>query len=604
MRSTRSRRCCRAGAPTSATSLEGYATCPQRFMLERLLRVRAVEEPEQVVRIDALSKRSVIHRIFERFYDEWRGTGPAPLAPDAERRMRRIAGEECDAARDRGETGYPAMWEADRVELIEDCVRWLGRERDDELTRAAAEGRGRGAVRPAQDRGEAGDPVADRADRDRAALRRAAPARPDRPGQLGRAALPLPRGRLQERRQARQQAGELQGGRMLQLPLVRAGGGEAARDRPGRRRGRVRLPDTQGRVRDRRMDAGGPRRPPRRRDRAARRDRQRRAARRLHHRPVRGRVQTAARSTGSAPAPAATTRSARRATTGSPDSRPRSGASSERRARRPGGPRADRRRPRREPRRRGRRRAPARRPCSSSGSTNVLATGAATVDELVVITFTEKAAAELSTRVRDALERRAGRRQGEERERMLAAARDLYRCHIETIHSFATSLLRERPVEAGIDPLFDVVDGLAGSLSFDAAYEAFQDELLSTPQPRARPRAAPRARPRRAARGVRADQPVPLPAPAQPAAPRGRRARHAPDRAPPDRRRARGRCCAAATPARTPALTSSRGSSSGPSSWRRSAPRPSRSSCCCTATAPTPTSARARRPTGARARSS
>jgi ATP-dependent helicase/nuclease subunit B len=103
-------------------------------MLEGLLRVKAVEEPEQVVRIDALSRGTVIHRIFERFYDEWKGTGPAPLAPEAEQRMRTIAGEECDAARDRGETGYPAMWDADRVELIEDCVRWLGHERDDELT--------------------------------------------------------------------------------------------------------------------------------------------------------------------------------------------------------------------------------------------------------------------------------------------------------------------------------------------------------------------------------------------------------------------------------------------------------------------------------------
>jgi ATP-dependent exoDNAse (exonuclease V) beta subunit len=112
--------------------------------------------------------------------------------------------------------------------------------------------------------------------------------------------------------------------------------------------------------------------------------------------------------------------------------------------------------------------------------TNVLASGTATVDALVVITFTEKAAAELSTRVRDALEHRALHAEGKERERILAAARDLYRCHIETIHSFATSLLRERPVEAPIDPLFEVVDGLAGSLSFDAAYEAFQDELLST----------------------------------------------------------------------------------------------------------------------------
>ncbi|MGH2929581.1 MAG: UvrD-helicase domain-containing protein, partial [Solirubrobacteraceae bacterium] len=115
--------------------------------------------------------------------------------------------------------------------------------------------------------------------------------------------------------------------------------------------------------------------------------------------------------------------------------------------------------------------------------TNVLASGAATVDELAVITFTEKAAAELSTRVRDALEDKLPATDGAERKRVLTAARDLYRCHIETIHSFATSLLRERPVEAAIDPLFEVVSGLAGGLSFDAAYETFQDELLSARSP-------------------------------------------------------------------------------------------------------------------------
>jgi len=112
--------------------------------------------------------------------------------------------------------------------------------------------------------------------------------------------------------------------------------------------------------------------------------------------------------------------------------------------------------------------------------TNTLASGRATVDGLVVITFTEKAAAEFSTRVRDALDKRALESDGDERELVLAAARDLYRCHIETIHSFAGALLRERPVEARIDPLFEMVDGLAGSLSFDAAYEAFQDRLLAS----------------------------------------------------------------------------------------------------------------------------
>jgi ATP-dependent helicase/nuclease subunit B len=123
-------------SPLSATVLETYARCPHRFMLERLLRVREVSEPEQVVRIDAAARGTVIHRIFERFYDEWDGTGPAPLAADAEHRIRAIAGQECDAARDRGETGYPAMWQADRVELIDDCVRWLEEERDLDVTRS------------------------------------------------------------------------------------------------------------------------------------------------------------------------------------------------------------------------------------------------------------------------------------------------------------------------------------------------------------------------------------------------------------------------------------------------------------------------------------
>ncbi|MGO9793761.1 MAG: UvrD-helicase domain-containing protein [Solirubrobacteraceae bacterium] len=114
---------------------------------------------------------------------------------------------------------------------------------------------------------------------------------------------------------------------------------------------------------------------------------------------------------------------------------------------------------------------------------NLLATGTVKVDQLVVITFTEKAAAELATRVRDRLENRANQASGDERERLLAAARDLYRAHIETIHSFATALLHERPVEAKLDPLFEVLQGLAGSLDFDAAYERFQDDLLDKQLP-------------------------------------------------------------------------------------------------------------------------
>ncbi len=118
------------------TVLEDYAACPQRFLMSRLLRVRAIEEPERTVRIDALHRGSLIHRILERFHDEWTGAGPAAGAPESAGRMRAIAEEECDAAQARGETGYAAMWAADRLQVIDDCLRWLEVERTDPNTAA------------------------------------------------------------------------------------------------------------------------------------------------------------------------------------------------------------------------------------------------------------------------------------------------------------------------------------------------------------------------------------------------------------------------------------------------------------------------------------
>src|SRR5205807_6155956 len=107
------------------TALQTYAECPQRFLMSDLLRVKKVEEPERTVRIDNRSRGSLFHRIFQRFYAEWSGAGSPALAPDAEQRMRAIAEGECEAARARGETGYPAMWVADRLAVIEDCLQWL-----------------------------------------------------------------------------------------------------------------------------------------------------------------------------------------------------------------------------------------------------------------------------------------------------------------------------------------------------------------------------------------------------------------------------------------------------------------------------------------------
>jgi len=109
----------------------------------------------------------------------------------------------------------------------------------------------------------------------------------------------------------------------------------------------------------------------------------------------------------------------------------------------------------------------------------LLARGRATVDGIAVITFTEKAAGELAARVRLRLEeRRAETLDPVEREHLERALGELQRAHVETIHAFAASLLRERPVEAGLDPQFEVLDGVAAEVDFDRAYREWTARLL------------------------------------------------------------------------------------------------------------------------------
>ena len=115
----------------------------------------------------------------------------------------------------------------------------------------------------------------------------------------------------------------------------------------------------------------------------------------------------------------------------------------------------------------------------------VLATGKAGVGDLVAVTFTEKAAGELKLRLRQELERRKDDSDldGDSRKRLDAALMNLEEAHISTIHGFCADLLRERPVEAGIDPLFRVLtEGEARRLYAEAFDAWFQSALENTPE--------------------------------------------------------------------------------------------------------------------------
>jgi len=110
---------------------------------------------------------------------------------------------------------------------------------------------------------------------------------------------------------------------------------------------------------------------------------------------------------------------------------------------------------------------------AGAGKTTVLVTrllelirsGKATLDQIVAVTFTEKAAGELKVRVREEIERALDENlDPATEERFRGALDDLGHGPIGTIHSFCASLLRERPVEAGVDPQFAVADELTASL--------------------------------------------------------------------------------------------------------------------------------------------
>ncbi len=119
---------------------------------------------------------------------------------------------------------------------------------------------------------------------------------------------------------------------------------------------------------------------------------------------------------------------------------------------------------------------------------SILLKGRARLHEIVAITFTEKAAGELKIKLRETIEKQLVSKEdapsAAKVERLRDALNDLERAHITTIHSFCAWLLRERPVEAKLDPQFAVADALQKELLLEEAWEQWIGaELTRDPHP-------------------------------------------------------------------------------------------------------------------------
>jgi ATP-dependent helicase/nuclease subunit A len=101
-------------------------------------------------------------------------------------------------------------------------------------------------------------------------------------------------------------------------------------------------------------------------------------------------------------------------------------------------------------------------------------------ENIAAVTFTKAAASELRQRVREELERRQAE-SGESAEgRKFSKALDaLDSAFIGTIHSFAQSLLQERPLSVGLPPVFELNDGVQGEAIFEEEWSKWLDEALN-----------------------------------------------------------------------------------------------------------------------------
>ena len=114
---------------------------------------------------------------------------------------------------------------------------------------------------------------------------------------------------------------------------------------------------------------------------------------------------------------------------------------------------------------------------------SVLRSGRGTLDRIVAVTFTEKAAGEMKLRVRAEIEkaRAEAARGSEERARLDRALEQLELARIMTIHAFCADLLHERPIEARVDPLFEMADEEESARLLERAFEAWFQTTLSHP---------------------------------------------------------------------------------------------------------------------------
>lgn len=110
---------------------------------------------------------------------------------------------------------------------------------------------------------------------------------------------------------------------------------------------------------------------------------------------------------------------------------------------------------------------------------HILRTRDISVDQIVAITFTNRAANEMRTRLRREMNELLWSAAPADRARWTHHKRTLDSAIITTIHGFCARLLREFPVEAGLDPQFILLDAHRSAMLEEAVAEEALTQFIS-----------------------------------------------------------------------------------------------------------------------------
>ena len=114
---------------------------------------------------------------------------------------------------------------------------------------------------------------------------------------------------------------------------------------------------------------------------------------------------------------------------------------------------------------------------------SILECGLTTVDRIAAVTFTHKAAGELKLRLRLEIDQRLRTSYTKTLEHALT---HLEEASIGTIHAFCAQILRERPVEARVDPAFTELEPGQQEKLYDRAFQSWLQQKLDENAPAVR----------------------------------------------------------------------------------------------------------------------